>query len=883
MKRSSRIARWLLGRWFSSAEVEEALADLDELRRVRLARRGPLSAAVWYWIHLLLYPVAEWLERMKRGTAPATRRARLAPAGEDAVQAIRSLVRRPWFGILAASILAVAVGANAAIFSVVKSVLVDGLPVTEPDRLMMIWKQGIQTGDRARMTPGNYTDVTGLGDVFESLAAFSGTSATLLDAGEPEVLRGGRVTSGYFATLGVQPLAGRTFRPEEDEPGGAPVVVLGHRLWLDRFGGDRSVVGRTINLDGTLFEVVGVLRPGLYPATASTAAQVPFTDDAQDFFVPLRYAPDFWRNRRPHVLGTIARLRPGVSVEAANTALQTLGANVAREEPAFAGETFTIRPFREEVLGDVRFGLLMLMGTVGLVLLIAAANLGALFLLRTDDRRSELSVRAALGAARSRVIRQLFIESAAVTAVGAGVGIVVAHTGVALMQRMVPFQIPRLGDARIDVAVVLATVLLSAALAAAFGLLSAVGATRRNADRSLAGVRTTGRRGRARFQAAVVALQAGLAVIVLAGATLLVRSYAALRAVDPGFAATDAWMIRVGTSSPVLSRVLEEVRDMPGVAAAALAYDHPLERSWGDSFIIQGELPTDADDAAAAALRIVTDGWFDAAGIRILEGRAPDALEMASTRGVVVVNQALVDRYFTDGRVLGRRIAVPTGARMFGEGLPEWYEIVGIAANVRFLGPDREPEPALYLPAAQFPAGTDKLLVRPQPGYPNVFGDVREVIRSIDPDLPLQSAQRMDAILSDLLARPRFNMAVLAAFAAVGLMLAALGIYGLVSRVVVSRGREIGVRVALGASPGRLVRSLLAVALRPASAGALAGLALAAVLTSLLRSMLYGVSSNDPVTLVLAPGFVIVVALLASLLPTARALRIDPATTLRDD
>jgi putative ABC transport system permease protein len=580
----------------------------------------------------------------------------------------------------------------------------------------------------------------------------------------------------------------------------------------------------------------------------------------------------------------VARLRPGQSAKSAGTALETLAARVASGDSILARESYLLRPFREEVTGNVRFGLLMLLGTVGLVLAIAAVNVAALFVLRSDDRRQELAMRTAIGASRMRLLRQLFIESALVTAAGAGAGILLAVPLVGAMQRMVPFQIPRLGDARVDGGVLVATLTIGSMLAVAFGLASAVGATRFHATRGPARARgVAGRPGRTRLQALTVAVQAALAVVVLFGATLLFRSFVTLRAVDPGFGATDAWVIQLGGSSPVIDQVLGRLRALPGVRAAAIAYDHPLERNWDDSFVIENAVVGPDDQQPFAALRIVGDDWFEAAGIRIVDGRVPDRVEVAGTRGVAVINRALAERWFPEGNAIGHRIAVPSGPRMFGDNVPEWYDVIGIVANVRFLGPEAAEEPALYLPAAQFPATTTRLLVRPAGRNAGFFAAVRAAIRDVDPDLPLDDARRMDAILGDMLARPRFNMSILAAFAIVGLTLCAMGIYGLVSRVVLSRGREIGIRAALGATPGAVARSLLSFAAVPVVCGIAVGLVASVGGARLIRSLLFGITTGDPVTLVSVPLFVLLVALVASVGPMLRALRIDPMVALREE
>jgi predicted permease len=877
-----RLALWLVRLRFDPRDADEALDDLAELDAHRRRTSHWARAGLYYWAqvgrYLLLGMTTSVSDSLtgQRGGRPA-----IDAFLSDAASAVRAVRRRPWFQLLAGSILALAIGATAAAFSVVQSVLLDRLPVAEPDQLVAVWKREVATGRRTRMTPGNFSDISALTGVFASQAAFSGVSATLVDAGEPVVLRGGRVTAGYLDTLGVRPALGRGFRPGEDRQGEPAVVLISDRLWRTRFGEDPAIVGRDLTLDGTSFEVIGVLPPGVYPTSASIAAEVEVSADAQDVIVPLRFAPALWTNRRPHILGTIARLRPGVTIEQADSALSSLATRLHAEDPDLVSERFEVRPFSDEIVGGVRAGVWLLAAAVGLVLLVAVANVGALVALRAADRRAEFQVRAALGAPRHRLVRQVAIESVITTGVGCGGAVAVAVVALGLVKRLSPFQVPRLSDASIDWRVFVMTAAIGLLCALAFGGASGLGATRRMRSPEPAGRSVTGRRHR--LHRAVVSMQAALAVVVLVGASLMVRSFLLLRDVPPGFSATHAWMVPLNTTGTGAQALVDEVRGVPGVAAAAVAYDHPLERTWEDGFRLDREDPLTAPGSLAAAIRPVGDEYFDATGIAVVVGRAIEATDSATGRAVAVVNEAFVDRYLGDGPAVGRRVQVPSGRRLFGDAVPEWFEIVGVVASVRALGPDREPDPALYLPLAQFPGSIRRLIVRPAQPDADLLTAIGAAARRVAPDLALEGARRLDDLLAAQVAAPRFSSMLLTSFGAVGLLLTGLGLYGLVSRSVASRRREIGIRIALGARPARVLAGIVSRVLAPALAGTLAGLACGAAVGQLLQSMLFGVNGADPATFIIVPAIVAAAAILACVAPARRAIRLDPVTVLRDE
>jgi putative ABC transport system permease protein len=797
---------------------------------------------------------------------------------KDARYAARSLVRSRGFSGMAVAIMTLSMGATTAIVSVVKGVLLDPLPVTEPDRLVSIWIDPAER-DRARMTPGNFTDIEGLEGVFAGVAAFSSSTTSIDVQGDPVFLRGGRVTPRYFEVLGVQMVAGRTFRDLEADPGGPRVVVLGHGVWTQMFGADPGIVGRTVAMDGIDREVIGVAPPGLYPTDVTVSGKLPFTESNQDFFVPLVMTSDGWANRRSHVLGMVARLMPGVSPGTADAALSTLSARLRATEPLNAGDEFLMTSFRDEVVGDVRFALLAILGTVGLVLVIAVVNVGALFVLRAADRQPEIAVRVAMGAPRSRLLRQLVLESALIAGISTVGAVLVARWTLLGMRLLVPYQIPRLATVEVGWAGIAAAGSMGLVVATLFGLAPATSLFGEGC-RGLASARrqTAGRRQR-QLQGAVVGIQACLGVVVLVGSVLLARSYAALRAVDVGFTAHETWVMSIPAGLGDLEDIASGVRDLPGVAAAAVAYDHPLVRSWGDSFLIEGVDRSDRDEPFTTSLRPFGEDYFTAAGIQVAEGRVPDGVDMAGDVAYAVINETFRDVFFPADDAIGSHVILPTAQRFLGT--DGRYEVLGVVRDVRFLGPDQPASPALYVPLSHFSVDASRLLVRPVQADLNVLPGVRSVVAQVDGTLAVQQAQRLRDVLDDRLARPRFNMMLVVTFGLMGLLLCGLGAYGLVGRVVVMRFREIGIRMALGADRPGLARSVMASVLRPMLAGGLVGLAVAFALVGLMRSLLFEVSPGDPISFFVSPVFVLLVGGLAALVPTLRALAVDPASTLR--
>ena len=889
----------LLAPWLSAEERREALADLEELGEMRSRHRGKLIAGVYFWWQLFKYPMGLMGQDLSRERGSRGVRSDIIGRGngmegllQDLRYAHRTLLKSPSFTAITVAILASCISVNTAIFSISKRVLMDPLPYPQQERVVSAWLYDIPSASQARLTPGHFSELRGLTDVFDHVAAFWAVTSTLTEDGNPEFLQGTRVTSSYFEVLGVRPQIGRDFRPEDDVRGGPAIVIISHELWAGRFGEDPEVVGRNILLDGRSFEVVGVMPQGLYPTVATISGEIPFSPMTQDFWVPLRLSEQFYTNRRSHLLGVVGRLAPQVSLERARAAVGTLGAVLAAEDPSGRGEGLRLNAIRDDVVGSARVGLWMLGVMVGFLLLIAAANVAALLMERAERRRTEMAVRVALGAGRLRLVRQYMGESLVLAALGGGLGVLLSVVVLDAIKLLVPFQIPRLQSASIDADTLVFTGILSVVTALAAGAVPALrGAFGQGTVALSNGAQGAGgARARRRVHGVLVASQTGFAVLLVIGAALMARSFWALTSVDPGFSPAGVMTIpvtlpdgRYGDEWAFHERLRDELEAVPGVLAATVAYDNPLQRSWTDGFLIQGRVMSDQDDRPSASLRPIGPTYFATLGIELLAGRSFTGADIPGARGVVIVNETLARRYFGEASPIGEILEIPSAQRILGLEEAGIFEIVGVANDVRFLGLDQNPDPALYLPLAQFPAGGRNLLIRGEREDLSLLPSLRQVIWGLDGDIPIRDVATLDDMLFDLVAPSRFNMIMLVAFAGLGLVLAGLGVYGLVSAVVVSRFKEIGLRMALGATRGSVLQTVMRDAVWPALLGGGVGLVAAAVLSRYLRTLLFGVRPTDPTALLAAPLILLAVALVASYLPARRAAAIDPAYTLRED
>ena len=826
-------------------------------------------------------PRAECLTIAKRKEWRVARVEYLSELRQDLAYAVRAMRQRRGFTIVAVLTLALGIGANTAIFSVVNGVLLESLPFRNPDQLIRI-RTAYPNGKSYALSAPDFMSVREGSRVFTDVAAFAFGSSTLLGMGEPKQLQRTGVTAGFFEMLGVSPVIGRTFRAEEHRPGEGRVVVLSHGLWQREFGREPGVLGRTLTLSDEPYLVVGVLPSGFdYPS-------------GSELYVPLEYGETFSattaQGRRGEFLYVLGRAKPGVSLEQAEADVRAVGARLQQEFPETnARLTFDAVRLRDILVGDVRKPLLVLLGAVGLVLLIACANVANLLLARAAARESELAVRMALGAERGRLVRQLLTESVVLGLVGGAAGLLLAYWGTRALVAARPQGIPRLGEVGIDGTVVAFTAGIALLTGIVFGIVPALQATRHDLVGALkAGGRGgAARRGGNRLRGGLVVAEMALAVMLLVGAGLLIRSFVALTAVDPGFRPEGAVAISVslqgGAYRDVARRreffatLSERLEALPGVSGVGGTSGLPLAGGADMlGFRIENREPPPNEVLEIRAHR-VTPGYFRVVGVPLRRGRMLTAQDREGAPRVVVINEAAAQRWFPDDDPIGKRLVI---------GDP--IEIVGIVGDVKQRSLARDVEPEIYAPYAQWPDRTMQMVVRSS--CPAKAGEcdplalsaaIRRELRALDQNLPLGELTPLESVVRESVAQPRFFTALLGLFAAVALALAAIGIFGVMSYAVAQRTREIGVRVALGARPREVVRMIVRRALALAAAGVVLGLIGAAALTRVMESLLFGVRPTDPLAFAAAVLVLTATAGLASYVPARRAAAVDPIVALR--
>lgn len=802
---------------------------------------------------------------------------------QDIRYAWRSLRATPVFTLIVVGTLALGIGANSAIFSVVNGVLLRALPYAEPERLVMVWETDRDSGtEREGASVPDYFDFRERARSFDHLAAFQITPMNRTGDGEPERVAAARVSAEFLATMGSAPLMGRNFLKAEMLPGGPPALLVSERYWRSRLGADPRALGQPLRLDDSLFTIVGVLP-----------AAFRFPDEGVDLWV----ADQLTRESGPryrHQITVIGRLAAGVSVESAQREMDAIASALESEYPqSNAARGVNVEPLEEALFGPIRPALLLLLAAVGVVLLIACVNAANLLLARRAARARELAVRTALGAGRSRLVQQLLVESALIAAAAALVGIALAFAGVRGLLAVAPAAIPRVNDIAVDGTVLGVTLGISAVVAVVFGLLPVAGGQRvapADALKSSPGRTGSGSREHRRLRATLVITEIALAVVLVVGAGLIVRSFWAIRSVEPGFAPENMLSLRYQLPpsrypqsfddyptgwARIFSfqrELLERVEAIPGVRSAALAFNDPLSAGFTNSFIIEGRDPSAAEGQPEVPTRPASANYFATAGIPLLQGRLFTPSDDAGAPPVVIINEAMVRQFFANENPLGRRLTFWGVSR----------EIVGVVGNERFSGLASEAAPAMYPPLAQAPATTGTLIVRTNGDPRAVLSSVRAAIRSIDRDLAPFGITTMGEALDASVAQQRFLAFLLTAFAALALVLALVGVYGVVSYSVAQRGREIGIRLALGADGRLVLRSVVGEGLRLAIAGCAIGVVAALGTSRLLRSQLFGVSATDPLTIVAAVATMVAVAVAASLAPAWRASTLSPAVVLRD-
>ena len=799
--------------------------------------------------------------------------------------AVRSLRKAPTLSLSVILTLALCIGATTAIFSVVYSVLFRPLPFADPEGLLLartVWRDLPSS-----YSAGNWADVARQQTSFSHFVPAYGESYNLSGSDTPENVDGARVGADYFGVLGVRPALGRDFRPEETTPGRESVVLLSHGLWQRRFGADPGIVGGEIRLDGRPHTVIGVMP-----------AAMDFTLFDEELWLPTAFSPERLAEHDEHYLTVLARLRPGVTLARAEEELTVLGRWLETTFPEDNRDrTLQVSSLMEELVGDYRPRLYVLLGAVGFVLLIACANIANLLLARGAARARETSIRAAIGAGRRHLVAHALAESLVLALTGGALGVLVGYWGVALLAAYGPEDVPRLAQARMDGPVLAFALGLTALSGLVFGLAPALRTAARPPHEALKEGARSGRAGsRDRLRNALVVAEIALALVLLTGAGLLIRSAVALNGVSPGFDASGVVMGRVSLpaaayESPeqvtrVFERITERVASLPGVASAALVSAAPLEGG-NSNGLVPGGRALELGSAINSLMRLATPDYFGTMRIELVRGRGFTAEDRRGTPLVMVINETLAREAFPGQDPIGRRIACCEAGP---NGDPGWKEVIGVARDVRAVGLDQDPMPEFYLPMLQAPAAawtwTDRtmtLAVRASGDAVTLMAPLRRAIAEVDPSLPLYQLGTMQGRVTDSLAQSRFSTMLLTVFGVIALALAAIGVYGVISYGVAQRTQEIGIRMALGARHGDVLAMVVRHGAALAGLGLLVGLAAALALSGLLESLLYQVSPTDPPTFAVGLAVLSVVAVLAAALPARRAARTDPMVALRTD
>ncbi len=800
---------------------------------------------------------------------------------QDVFYALRRLVKAPGFTIVAVITLALGIGANTAIFSVVDGVLLQPLPYPESDRLVGVYHT--TEGHRAVMSGPNFTDVVHSATSFENAAAISTGRMILTGEGDPIRLPVAEVSASLFNVLRVRPALGRTFNADENTPGKNNVVILSHGLWQQRFGSDANVIGRRVQLDGVAKEVVGVMPAGFsYP-------------EERDAWLPVEYDQNFVSKQRgAWFLNVVARLKPGVTPAQSAAEVETIGRNLARQYPDADAEIgMTTFPLREAMVHDIRRAVLVLLGAVGFVLLIACANVANLLLARAAARESEMAVRTALGAGRGRLVRQLLTESVILALIGAGIGLLLAVWGVAFLTSLKPQGIPRLENVRIDGTVIGFTIAIAVVTGVLFGLVPAFTATRGlSASLKESGRGAVTHRGGARVRGALVVTELALAVMLLAGAGLLMRSFVKLQAVDPGFrpeqaltfelTLPDARYAKDSQRIAFFDRLLPRLRALPGVRAAAAVMGLPLSgMDFIISFEIEGRPPVPPAQQPAMQVRVATPDYFSTIGIPLKRGRLFSEDDRAGTTRVVLITESAAREFFPNEEPIGKKIKLGWGR---GPGTPRaGGEVVGIVGDVKEAGLDEPNPPHIYMPVRQWPVDFMSVVVKTATPPTALTDAVRSEVYAVDPNLPVSNVRTLDDIVARSISQPRFYMLLLTIFAGVALVLAAIGIFGVLSYAVAQRTREIGIRMALGAQERTVIGLVVREAMILVILGVVCGTMAALVLSQTMTRMLFSVTPTDPATFATVAVALLAVALFASYVPARRATRVDPIIALRTE
>ncbi|HXW03888.1 MAG TPA: ADOP family duplicated permease [Vicinamibacterales bacterium] len=849
-------------------------AESDAFARRQIGDWDRLAQDVWLADRRHARPRLERAALRLEDAAPARSKGfmMLANLLHDARFAVRQYASTPGFTLVALLTLALGIGANTAIFSVVDGVLLRPLPYPEPERLVLVNEIVPQYGSFS-VAPANFLDWRRQNTSFERIATFTSSSATLIEGDTPERVVNATVSWDLFDLLRVRPVLGRTFAAGEDAPMKNQVVILSHGMWQRRFGGDPGIVGRQLSLNGTPYEVIGVMPAGFTFPSRDVEYWVPIAlDTAQP-------------TRGGHYLAVIARLKEGVALQQARAEMKTIAERLAIEHPdTNRDESAEIIALHDAAVGRVRPALLTLLAAVGVVVLIACANMANLLLVRGSGRGREIAIRTALGAGRRRIALQMLAESVVLAVAGGALGLLLAYLAIPTIQTLGTDSVPRVQDVAIDGRVLAFTLVLCLVTGIVFGVVPAWQASRASVSDVMkeGGRSSTGSGGRW-LRNALVTAEVALSLVLLVGASLLLRSFDRLTQVDPGFRAEGVLSFRVSlppTAYPedahrqaFFGQLLERLRALPGVMASGMIQSLPIRGDYVLSFTVQGR-PTQPGKDPSANYRVVSPGSFEALGIPVRLGRAFTDRDAAGGPLVAMVDEAFVRRHFPGEDPIGRGIDI-------GNGTDGFYEIVGVVGDVRYGGLDARANPTMYVPYEQDVFSTMWVVTRTAGNPRDLQGPVRGVVKDLDRGLPAYQMSALSDIVSNSLAERRFSMFLLGLFALVALFLSAVGLYGVISYSVSQRTQEIGLRLAIGAPRGHLLGMVIGQGMRLVVTGIIVGLAGAVALARSVSSLLFEVTPFDPPSYAATALVLVSVAALACYVPARRATRVDPIVALR--
>ena len=809
---------------------------------------------------------------------------------QDMRYGARMLLKSPGFTVVAVLTLALGIGANTAIFSVVNFVLLRPLEYANPDQLVMVWERNTKKGWNE--SPTSFADFVDFRDNAKSveLVAFTDTNFNLTGGDQPERVAGLRVSANLFSLLGVNPARGRWFAPGEDKPGAGHVLILSYGLWQRSFGGNSNLVNQTVQLNGQSYTVVGVMPPTFKfpPAFSATTTSEELISNA-DLWVPLT-TDDVPLIRNIRNLKMIGRLKAGVAPQQAQAEINSIASRLAREYPDVnAGLESVVIPLHEQIVGDVREALLILLGAVVLVLLIACANIANLLLSKATARQKEIAIRTAVGANRLRLLGQLLTESTLLGLLGGVFGFLVAYAGSKTLVSFGSFSIPQLTDFSFDMKVPLFALVVSLLTSLIFGLAPAIDASNPNLNEALkeGGRSSSGGATRARLRNALVITEVALAVVLVTASGLMLRSFVRLQGTSSGLNPHN--LITLELELPDVryhaaqqqtlfqQQLLQRVASLPGVQNAATVDNLPFSgNAFNTSFTIEGRPTGPTTETPRAYYRVISPDYFPAIGIELHKGNQFTDRDTAEQPGVAIVNETAAQRYWPGVDPLGKRIK---------RGRPEsknpWLTVIGIVSGSRQLSLKEGSQPEIYVPYLQNPGLTFTLVARTASDPRSLTGALRKEVLSADREIPAVNIKLMEELISNSVAKERFYVLLLGVFAALALILAAVGVYGVMSYSVTLRTRDIGIRMALGARPVDIFKHIVGQALLLGLIGLGVGIVLAIASTRVMSSLLYGINATDPLTLAITSLVLLAVALLASYLPARRATRVDPLVTLR--